>query len=228
MPVLPAGGCLQWQRDNIPFLSSKQGHISVQQGPDLTVTLACCLQCCNLLCFWRQDQQSSIPHKSERLFLLGIKNPIQHVSEAKLGFLYGYREAHVIVMEMSPLTFLPALFVASIDQRCTHIHAFLVQGGTKAATWCSVQALFLQASRPSGKHWEAAALIMFANSHRHLRLSLCFSSIRSNQLLLLDVYFWVSPACVHTHTHTHRHTHPHTQTDSRAHKIHRICIAGQN
>ncbi len=88
-------------------------------GPDVTIMLACSLQRCSLVHFWRQDQQSSIQHKSERLFLLGIKNPIQHVPEDKMGLLYRHRGVHVITMEMSQLTFLQALFVASIDQDAT-------------------------------------------------------------------------------------------------------------
>ncbi len=150
LPGLPAAGGLQWQRNDIPFLPSNQGHISVQQGPDVTVMLACCLQCCNLVCFWRHNQQSSIEHKSRRLFLfLGIKNPIQHVPEAKTGMLYRHREALVIVTEMSQLIFLPALSVASIDQDApTYMHSFIQDA--RVAAHRSIQALVLQVHRTSG------------------------------------------------------------------------------
>lgn len=116
LPVLPAVGCLQWQRDGVPFLPLNQGYMSVQQGPDLTIMLACCWQCCSPVSHWGQDQQFSVQHKSESLFPLCIKNPTQHVSEAKLGLIRRHRNALAIGEEMSQLTFLQALSVASMDQ----------------------------------------------------------------------------------------------------------------
>ncbi len=87
-------------------------------GPDVTIMLACSLQRCSLVHFWRQDQQSSIQHKSERLFLVGIKNSIQHVSIAQMGLLQKHRGMHVIAMEMSQLTFSKAR-CAGLDQDAT-------------------------------------------------------------------------------------------------------------